>query len=72
MFITKEAKNVNAAKLFLEFAFSEERQRALAETMNVVVMINNPFKPELSLGYIQDNVKKILVTRLGDQLLDRS
>lgn len=70
MFITREAKNVNAAKLFLEFAFSEEGQRALAETMNVVVMINNPFKPEMSLSYVQANVKKVLVARLGDQLLD--
>jgi len=70
MFITKEARNPNAAKLFIEFVFSEEGQRALAQTANVVVMVDNPYYPQLSLKYLQANVGKLMVVRFGDGILD--
>ncbi len=70
MFITKEARNPNAAKLFIEFVFSEEGQRALAQTVNVIVLGENPFYPQLSLKYLQTNVNKLIIVRFGDGILD--
>ncbi|MEM4970062.1 MAG: extracellular solute-binding protein [Sulfolobales archaeon] len=70
MFITKEARNPNAAKLFMEFVFSDEGQKALAQTSNVIVMGDNPFYPQLSLKYIQANVRKPMIVRFGDGIID--
>jgi len=70
MFITKEARNSNAAKLFMEFVFSDEGQKALAQTLNVITMGDNPFYPQLSLKYIQANVKKPMIVRFGDGIID--
>jgi len=70
IFITKEARNPNAAKLFIEFVFSEEGQRALAQAANVVVMIDNPYYPQLSLKYLQANVEKLMIVKFGDGILE--
>jgi iron(III) transport system substrate-binding protein len=70
IFITKEARNPNAAKLFIEFLFSDEGQRALAQTNNVIVMGDNPYYPQLSLKYLQANVRKLMIVRFGDGVID--
>ncbi|MEM4970065.1 MAG: extracellular solute-binding protein [Sulfolobales archaeon] len=70
MFITKEARNPNAAKLFMEFVFSDEGQKALAASSEVVVTIDNPYYPQLSIKYLQANVRKLMIVRFGDGILD--
>ena len=70
MFITKEAKNPNAAKLFLEYVFSDEGQAKLGGSAEVVVMGDNREYPQLSLNYLKANVKKLVTIRLGDQIID--
>ncbi|GAY26100.1 iron ABC transporter substrate-binding protein [Desulfurococcaceae archaeon AG1] len=70
MFITKEAANPNAAKLFLEFVFSEEGQAKLGGSAEVIVMGNNRDYPQLSLEYLKANVKKLVVVKLGDLIID--
>ncbi len=70
IFITKEARNVNAAKLFLEFVFSSEGQAKLGQSAEVIVLGDNNYFPQLSLNYLQANVKKLAIVRLGDLVLD--
>jgi len=70
MFITKEARNPNAAKLFMEFVFSDEGQRILGSSSEVIVTMDNPIYPQLSLKYLQANVRKLMIVRLGDDILD--
>lgn len=70
MFITKEARHPNAAKLFLEYIFSEEGQAKLGESAEVIVIGDNRNYPQLSLDYLKANVKKLVTVRLGDQILD--
>jgi iron(III) transport system substrate-binding protein len=70
MFITKEARNPNAAKLFMEFVFSDEGQRILGSSSEVIVTMDNPIYPQLSLKYLQANVRKLMIVRLGDDTLN--
>ena len=70
MFITKEAANPNAAKLFLEFVFSDEGQAKLGGSAEVIVIGNNQDYPQLSLDYLKANVKKLVVVKLGDLIID--
>lgn len=70
IFITKEAKNPNAAKLFLEFILSEEGQRKLGESAEVIIMGDNPSYPYSSVRYLQTHVKKLVICSLGDGILD--
>lgn len=70
IFITKEARHPNAAKLFLEFLFSEEGQKALAEGANILVMTDNPVFPYLNFKYLQTNVKNLIILRIGDPIID--
>ncbi|MDT7895555.1 MAG: hypothetical protein RQ855_05065 [Desulfurococcales archaeon] len=70
MFITREARNPNAAKLFMEFVFSDEGQRILGSSSEVIVTMDNPIYPQLSLKYLQANVRKLMIVRLGDDILD--
>jgi len=70
MFITKEARNPNAAKLFMEFVFSDEGQRILGSSSEVIVTMDNPIYPQLSLKYLQANVRKLMIVRLGDDILN--
>lgn len=70
IFITKEARHPNAAKLFLEFVLSEEGQAKLAEGGDLIVVGENKRFPQLSLEYLEANVKKLIILRLGDPTLD--
>jgi iron(III) transport system substrate-binding protein len=70
MFISKEARNPNAAKLFMEFVFSDEGQRILGSSSEVIVTMDNPIYPQLSLKYLQANVRKLMIVRLGDDTLN--
>jgi len=68
MFITKQAQHPNSAKLFLEFIFSDEGQRLLAQSSEVTIY-NNPYIKELSLSYITNYSKNIIMVRLADDTL---
>ncbi len=70
MFITKEAKNPNAAKLFLEYVFSEEGQAKLGEGAETIVIGDNKEYPQLSLNYLKANVKKLVIPRFDDMIID--
>ena len=70
MFITKEARHPNAAKLFIEFVLSEEGQAKLAEGGDFIVIGENQRYPQLSLKYVKANVKKLIIVRLGEPTLD--
>lgn len=68
IFITKQAQHPNSAKLFLEFIFSDEGQKLLAQGSEVT-LYNNPYIRELSLSYITNYSKNIIMIRLGDDTL---
>jgi len=68
MFITKQAQHPNSAKLFLEFIFSDEGQRLLAQSSEVTIY-NNPYIKELSLSHITNYSKNIIMVRLADDTL---
>jgi len=70
VFITKEARHPNAAKLLLEFIMSEEGQLILASSNMVTSVISNPYVPEYSLDYLKKNVQNLVVVRLGDGIID--
>lgn len=68
IFITKQAQHPNSAKLFLEFIFSDEGQKLLAQSSEVTIY-DNPYIRELSLPYITKYSKNIIMIRLGDDTL---
>jgi iron(III) transport system substrate-binding protein len=70
VFITKEARHPNAAKLLLEFIMSEEGQLILASSNMVTSVSSNPYVPEYSLDYLKKNVQNLVVVRLGDGIID--
>jgi iron(III) transport system substrate-binding protein len=67
MFITKHAKNPNAAKLFLEFVMSDEGQRILG-SVGEVTLVENPYYPELSLPEIAKRSKTVIIAKLDDEI----
>jgi len=69
IFITKQAKNPNAAKLFLEFVMSDEGQRLLGK-VGEVILIENPEYPELSLIQIKKAAKNVIIARFDDEVIN--
>lgn len=70
VFITKEAQHPNAAKLMLEFIMSEEGQNFLAKGDLVPSVVDNPYTPQYSLSYLMNYIKKPIIVRLGDGIID--
>lgn len=69
MFITKHARNPYAAKLFLEFVLSDEGQKLLGRE-GVVILVENPEHPELSLIHIKRVAKNVVVARPDDGIIN--
>jgi iron(III) transport system substrate-binding protein len=68
IFITKQAQNPNAAKLFLEFVMSNEGQKLLGSEGEVTIT-ENPEYPDLSLPQILKKAKNVIIVKLEDEIL---